>query len=425
MFWRKEPFNINVHVGHAHGSTFVTLVDDYACPVCPDVSCYMYHWGGSVNSRKLWAYDLRFVLNYFRSLPQSIDVSARVRAGEFFSRAELSAFVSVAQFRKGGDFSNVVSIKPFSDKALENAIHASTVARERVTASTAKRRIHRLKHFIHYLNGVYHADNLPPEAVEHRYNFVCEYLEEAQKSLRDFNRTCVVPNKSVLPDEVFFRMLDIIQPTSPDNPFKHSKLRNYLIIALFIETGLRRGAVAKLKIEDCQFFGAFNEILIARRPDDNEDPRLHRPSQKTKAHRAFVSPELMRELQRYIEGTRSRYPAANTHDMIFISEMNHKGTAGQPLTLSAYQTLFESLSKALGYNVHPHLLRHKWNEIFSDKADALGLHGEEVEKLRKYAMGWSRTSEMGAVYNEFKIAESVRDIQQQRQEQIMNTESDL
>jgi integrase len=236
---------------------------------------------------------------------------------------------------------------------------------------------------------------------------------------KDFDDECVGFNEPIIPNDVFFRCLEIIQPDSIDNPFMHSRLRNYLIFSLLINTGIRRGALAKLKVVDCKFYGSYDEITISRRPDDPSDPRRFKPSQKTKAHNSYVPYELMKELKGYIDTVRVTFSAAQEHEMIFISEMNSRGTAGQPLSLIAINAIFAKLGAAVGFHIHPHMLRHKWNEIFSEAVERQGMSTDEAEKLRKHAMGWSRDSKMAEKYDDFKTSEAVREMQRSYQGEIV------
>ncbi|MCB2527402.1 hypothetical protein KQ738_18295, partial [Listeria monocytogenes] len=74
------------------------------------------------------------------------------------------------------------------------------------------------------------------------------------------------------------------------------------------------------------------------------------------------------------------------------------GTAGLPLSLKAINAIFQKLSSVLGFHVHPHILRHKWNEIIDEKAEKIGVDPVLLEDMRKYAMGWSQNTTMTSVY---------------------------
>jgi len=414
--------DINVFEYRYNDKSFVSLVSRDCCPICPYSSNYINIElsGKAFNTKVRYAHELMFVLNYFLTENPSINLVERVKQGVLLSRGEINSFVNSARFKNKSEYSNVVSIHRYSDKALENAIHASGISVSCVKAGTAKGRIRRLSEYLSFIYREWHSDFVVPEHISQRYEQLQYYLADSQSALRDFDNECVGFSESVIPNDVFFMLLEIMQPESPRNPFKHSKLRNCLIVSLFLETGLRRGAIAKLKIEHCKFNSSFDEILITRSPDDTSDPRKKRPQQKTKAHRSFCPPELMHQLKRYLNTTRSRFPASEFHEFLFISELDSKGTAGQPLTLGSFNRIFDVLSKTLNYRIYPHLLRYKWNEIFTEKAESRELSSVELDKLRKYAMGWSRDSKMGLIYNEFKDAEAVREIQRVRQSKIVS-----
>ncbi|NUW69238.1 hypothetical protein HOP39_16680 [Vibrio coralliilyticus] len=132
----------------------------------------------------------------------------------------------------------------------------------------------------------------------------------------------------------------------------------------------------------------------------------------------------MRKIKNYIDNIRIRFPEADTHDFVFIAEMNSQGTAGQPLSLASYNQIFNTLSAALSFRVHPHLIRHKWNEVFTDKGKEKNMSLDEMDKLRKYAMGWVRDSNMSEIYNDFKTAEAVREVQRLRQDRSVTVGDD-
>jgi integrase len=410
---------INIYIGKdSQKKTFVTLVNEHCCPVCPYISIYFnIHLSGvSFNSQHLYAQQMKFALQYFDS--KGIDLTQRAKSGTFLNRAEIDAFVTACKFKQSSEFTNVVSINFHSDKSIQNAIHAGAIAKQKVKATTARGRINRLRDYLLFLFTVIHADHVVPEQVTFKYKFVLTQLANKAKALRDFNTTVVTHGESLLPNEQFIRLLEVIKPSSQDNPFKSAKLRNYLIVALLINTGIRRGALAKLKVGDCKFWGSFDEISITKAPDDQSDPRRFRPSQKTRPHKSYLPKPLMQELKKYIDEVRCRFPASDNHEMIFVSEKNSQGTAGQPISLSSIDKIFSKLSQVIGFKVHAHLLRHKWNELFTEFAEAKGMDYEQQEKLRKFSMGWDRASKMNELYNEMKIFQQTKAHQKARQDHM-------
>ncbi|WP_374343535.1 site-specific integrase [Azonexus sp.] len=225
-------------------------------------------------------------------------------------------------------------------------------------------------------------------------------------------------DESVIPDNLFCRLLEIIRPSSESNPFKGSKVRNYLIVSIFIQSGIRRGALAKLKISDFHFHGNYDAITIYRSGIDPSDPRLEKPNQKTKSHLATISPVLMRQIKYYVDHVRNEIPRQEEHDFIFVSEKGSRGTLGHPISLKSVNTIFQVLSKAIGFHIHPHLLRHKWNDIFDRAGTEKGIDPRLLEDARKYAMGWEENTLMAGIYNDKRLAEKAREISKAHQERV-------
>lgn len=412
--------DIQVKIYKSNDSSFVSLVDKYALPVCPYAAVYNNTGlsGFQFNTRLRYLYELKFVLTYFAS--REIDLVERVQTGKLILNSELKAFFTTAKFYKESEFSNVVEIKKFTSKQLENAFHSARIVDTQVKADVSKGRIKRLAHYIDFLFDEIHSDqSVPADVIERKYT-IERKCNAAIRGLKDFNQECRDLNESPLPNVKLVELLEIIKPESARNPFKHSRLRNSLIFKLIIETGIRRGAAAKLKISDCKFHGSYDQINITRTSNDPTDARTIKAQQKTKPHPAFVTPDTLRHIKHYIDTTRGEFANSAKHDFIFVTEMNSKGTAGLPLSLNSVNSIFRKLSRAIGMRVHPHLLRHKWNEMFDEFATEKGMTYEQIEDLRKYAMGWSEKSEMGALYNEYKLYIKVRELEKERQDAITN-----
>jgi integrase len=157
-------------------------------------------------------------------------------------------------------------------------------------------------------------------------------------------------------------------------------------------------------------WGTFDQLYIYRSDNDPTDPRTDKPNQKTKNHFATISPLLMRDIKHYIEVTRASYEKSNSHDFIFISENDSKGTLGEPISLKSINSIFRKLSQATGFHIHPHMVRHKWNEIFDQEGIRQGVHPARMEDLRKYAMGWSQNSIQNQRYNDKQLARMTREL---------------
>ncbi|PSJ59875.1 hypothetical protein C7I85_16200 [Mesorhizobium soli] len=188
------------------------------------------------------------------------------------------------------------------------------------------------------------------------------------------------------------RLREVIEPDHPENPFHPSvRFRNYLIVRLLLDLGIRRGELLGIKVADCEL-GSRGQITIHRRPDDPEDPRPEKPATKTKARDLALSPRLAEILHEYIVHHRARIPNARRHPFLIVST-----DSGKPMSLSNVNKIMEALRDRvpdMPEELGPHRLRHTWNEAFSDDMDAKKVSAEDEVKWRTRLQGWR--SEMSA-----------------------------
>lgn len=199
-----------------------------------------------------------------------------------------------------------------------------------------------------------------------------------------------------LPPEVVDRLLSVTSPESLENPWKGegTRIRNGLVIQWFLDLGLRRGELLNVKISDINFQS--EELLVARRADDPEDPRKDQPAVKTRDRKLPLSRHLCAMTHDYITKTRRLIPDARRHPFLFVA----MGT-GAPLSLSSVNYLFAELREAFPGEldaVTPHVLRHTWNDRFSETMDNAKVLEPEEERMRSFLMGWSPTSKTALQY---------------------------
>ncbi|QTT87525.1 site-specific integrase [Pseudomonas chlororaphis] len=391
---------------------FVSIVDDSDCPIDPYVSCYLNGPLSSKapNTRLRYANELLFVLQFFSE--KKIDLPARIASGKLISQKEYMQFYDACCLIKDV-FDESLIIKEFrvSDKHLRNVIVANQKGMAKVSNETLQGRIRRLRCFLKWLFEQFHGVFGIEEDLNERFAGLTSKIKLDEESLgRNRGQEIKGAGESVIPDEVFTKLLEMMMPSSPNNPFKGARIRNYLIVNLLICGGIRRGALAKSKVSDFHFYGTYDQVSIYRSGNDPTDSRTEKPNQKTKAHLATVGQDLMFHVKFYIDQVRSKFSRAQYHDFLLISENDSKGTAGQPLSLKSINSIFQTISKALGFHVHPHMLRHKWNEIFDKEADRVGIDPTLREDTRKYAMGWSQNTTMVDVYDDKRLALTAREL---------------
>ncbi|MCE0558265.1 site-specific integrase [Motilimonas sp. E26] len=368
----------------------------------------------TITSQTVEAKHLLVGLNYFTS--HQIDLVKRVASEQFLTESEVSDF-SRHCFKKASiiqqDNEPRCKVLSFSSKdLLSPAFKSATFQAQRVANGTAAARIKTMKNFIEYLHKRLH--NTFTGKIQNYSRTIRSFTLEIKKAKTEKHKVIDV-DKPIFDEEVIRAIFEITQERHPENPFRpRSQCRNRLILDTFFCTGMRKGALLQAKTldlhdENIEFIAIVNRINI-------DDPRLHRPTQKTQSTTAPIEPQLMNNLKRYINVSRNTHPSAEEHDYIFISESGK--TAGQPLSKTGVDYIFKTLSLAITHklgrsvNVTPHMIRHYWNLDFSEKARDAGISKTETERLRRHIMAWSAKSTMPDVYDMFDRLRQVRNIKQ-------------
>jgi len=213
-----------------------------------------------------------------------------------------------------------------------------------------------------------------------------------------------------LPSLVVRELCDVFHPNDSRNPFRsdRERWRNYLIFALLLHTGLRRGELAMLPVDavhssyddrtDTERFW----INVGRSPYSSQDSRREKPAVKTR----FSSRQLpiSSELVSVVDLVSVRKKQDRSHPFLFGSQK------GGPLNLRSIQRIFEIATMALTneakktlrdrgvLRVTAHSLRHTCAVYrlsrYVDGGDNLDL---ACEKLRAF-FGWSPASPMPRHY---------------------------
>ena len=218
----------------------------------------------------------------------------------------------------------------------------------------------------------------------------------------------------VRPQQVRYRSLTdaqleiiraVIRPNATENPFpQRVQLRNWLMIELLLETGMRRGELLKLHTTDINQGSEHAYVSINDREHDPEDPRAEEPALKTHSRTVGISSQLYRVYERYIQC--ERRPIRNgkriklSFRYLFISDR------GRPLSIRALANVLDRLFLKIDLT-YPKLLSnlsaHDFRHTFADRflAYLLETRNYELERamdeLRRVC-GWSDTSPMPRRY---------------------------
>ena len=218
---------------------------------------------------------------------------------------------------------------------------------------------------------------------------------KARRPIRSINQRNAPKGVSEAQREL---LLSVCDPKYLNSPFSSkTRERDSLLVEILYRTGVRLGELLSIKISDLNF--QENTLLIARRHDDVDDPRIKQPVAKTLDRLLPLSRDLSKRIHDYILRHRSLVKGANRHEFLFVTYKSGPH-CGMPLSTSAVYRIINRVTSNIDClsDLTPHVLRHTWNDRFSEKADKQGLDEAEEEKLRSYIMGWKEGSGTSATY---------------------------
>jgi len=242
-------------------------------------------------------------------------------------------------------------------------------------------------------------------------------IDRAKDSTRRAFRSLRLGGKSSpmegLTDEDVIALRSAITPGAANNPFKKTtQFRNSIIIELMLATGIRRGELLKIKLSHLPH-GPKATLTIERSPDDLLDSRRKEPEVKTLGREIPILKPLAKELWRYA----TNYRRKGNHPYLFTS---HR--CGVPLDVGGVNWIFELLVKRcfpnLKNQLHPHSLRHTFNERLRTIGLKLGWSDDKLRKAQTYLNGWIEGSVMPEVYSRRAIQVTAMELAEEYQRML-------
>lgn len=345
----------------------------------------------------------------------------RLSEGRFLSAAELGRLASSAQFRvddlgEGGvedAQQKVVNILRFRFRKK-----SSRAQRRSVDIATQATRLRYMAEFLEFLSG-YVGSSLPKAQCRELELETARALKAFRAHIPSVSRRAKLDARVGLSQEEQSKFLQVVQADSPKNPWVRDfvRKRNWLIVVLLLATGMRRGELLGLQIGDLASNAP--KLRIIRRADALEDQRRIQPNAKTHDREIELTTPIMRALWHHINVDRRAIKAARRIPQIFVSE------DGEALSLDSIDKIFVQIREAcpgLPVRLTSHVMRHTWNERFSEQAEAMGLSERDEEQARNSQQGWSDNSKMGATYTRRHTAKKGREISLKLQKRL---EADL
>lgn len=333
---------------------------------------------------------------------REISLSTRMQSGTLFQCGELDELLRLCRKPMADIGPALLSSKSHSAKGVTNRIRLFPSSRSgsEVCSKWVADRITYIREFVNWL-----ADRQLSRLTENceKYRMLREQKDAFYKKLK-----ATVPMKKGrnnansrmgLSEEQQESLWRVVASDSTENVWvgRHCRVRNELMVRMFHTLGLRRGELAGVSVRDINF--RMKTILIRRRADDRQDPRVIQPNAKTRDRILPLSDSLLRRIQDYVIGERKLQSRAKTHQFLFVAN------GGNPLGLRAINKIFETLVKRCGafIELFPHLLRHTFNDNLSAHMDANKTSEAEEERIRSALNGWKPSSGTAATYTKRTI----------------------
>lgn len=352
-----------------------------------------------------------------------LDLSARLARGQSLTLAEVEAVARAASLAMSELTDEDEPVTTAKAVRLESArARSRPQPLEEVGPGTKAIRLHYIRHYLNWRATCALLKADPHSSVFSALREASEVVSRAigERIPKVGNRNVEGAREGLAPDEKA-RLMQAIVVDGVENPWKgaHNRVRNNLMVRWYLSCGVRRAELLNVRITDIDFQTC--EVLIARRPDDIDDPRIEQPLVKTTDRMFPVDPTLAKDTHAYVLNQRRAIRGARRHPYLFVAS----GT-GRPLSLSAVNLLFEQLRTVGGLpaDLTPHVMRHSWNDAFSDLADKQGFSAETEQKIRSRVMGWSETSKSAALYTRRHVRRKSKEALLAMQKKLANGGTD-
>lgn len=230
-----------------------------------------------------------------------------------------------------------------------------------------------------------------------------------------------------IPEDVLKKISDLIRPSTSlnintYNPWKSKEvqLRNFIMINLLINYGLRSGELLSLTLHSIKpnLSGKGYSLIITNL--DEQDDRSSKPLIKTAgSHRnIYLSSFDYNMISLYLDQVRLKQ--ATKHSILFTS-LNNKALSYEQLRRivsiisTKIQLLYPDQPDFQDLNLTPHIFRHTWAANYLKYLIEVEKQDMEFAKDNLRLMGgWSMTSEIPVYYANSYISNKANKINQNR-----------
>ncbi|WP_417500890.1 site-specific integrase [Marinobacter sp.] len=325
----------------------------------------------------------------------SIDLIPRLEhrpKSQYLTDSEISRFVS------DGGFSKETLAKKYGGMRLHPATYKS------VGKIHAKQRLEAVRDYLAFLYdklGDHSTRDQAIDDVQRRFNRKIKAASPGWKKTR-------VDELKGLTTHERNRLLEIMNPESAENPFAGEaiKLRNYIILLLGLDMGLRRSEMLLIKTSDVHWHS--RQLLVVNLEDASIDPRTVAPQFKTHERMLVMSDDLYDAISEYESKYRYRKPRkgssqARKHPFLLVA---HRKNEGRPMSIKSLDGVLPRVGEIVPEltHIHLHILRHDsvymMLESMHEELERLAPEDRttKVQKTLTWMFGWSSESNMPSLY---------------------------
>ncbi len=353
---------------------------------------------------------------------RGIDLSTRLSSGQLLSLGEVEDLTRLCRLpvEKLDTMLNDLAVSGSRSKAvsLEKArMRLQVDDQKEVEPAFAGTRMHYIRGYIEWLVSDRLAKHgLDKQVSDNLVSSLKRVLSAITARIPKGKQHGALNQREGLAPELVVELLRVVLPQSLDNPWQgeYARQRNALIVHWLYYLGLRRGELLGVKVSDVDF--RKGTVTIHRRADDANDPRTNQPQSKTRAREIPLDDGLKSLTYNYVMNYRSSLIGAKKHEFLFCADLT-----GQPMSLPTLNKVFKVLrdkSPTLPDSLCPHVMRHTWNDRFSEEMDKRKTSEESEKKMRSYLMGWSETSGTAATYTRRHVRKKAQEVSLKMQGEI-------
>lgn len=429
---------LSVHV-LAEGERVPMLHDEQGVPLFyPTLfaTSQLRNAGAAVNSIRNKLADL-VVLHRWEQA-NARDLIAEFRAGRLLTLADV---VSLRDFAK----LDMRELTPIRAGAKERSGGVVDFLEGRVASSPAQTTIGGQQHFNRISTFADYLEFTASVLTQHQNSTqIAQDIARMAKTIRKHRPRGLAKQKDEDPDlrsppsDLVERFMEVGAEGNPCNPFTNPdvQLRNAIIFGLLRHTGMRRGELLSLRLDQIDL-GHEPHVWVRRNQDDKHDPRPYQPVTKTKERPLPIPEALANQLDRYMLKVRPTIAPARKHPYLLVSHRKG-GTWGKPLSASALSSQIFPRMRTVDSAfeaIHPHAFRHHFNyelsvridkhnaQVRSEKGSELAPISEGREQDVRAFLNGHRNRASGAAYNKRHIREASDKAARQVQEGSKRTET--